>query len=86
MQRQNLINILIVLAVFGTVGCVSAWRNAKGDPPPFEVSTNENLPQVLEIGAGKCVDCQKMAPLIEELRREYEGKAIFKSIDVMECS
>lgn len=32
------------------------------------------LPRLLELGSVDCIPCQKMAPILEELRQEYAGK------------
>ena len=52
----------------------------------------DDLPQVatkgmvtmLDLGANKCISCKMMAPIIEELKREYERKASIVFIDVWE--
>ena len=31
------------------------------------------LPRFLDLGAGNCVPCKMMMPILEELRAEYEG-------------
>lgn len=40
------------------------------------------LPRVVDLGAEKCVACKMLAPILEELKREYAGKAIVEFIDV----
>ncbi len=35
-----------------------------------------------EFGAGKCVQCKNMKPIIEELQKELEGKVEVKAFDV----
>jgi thioredoxin 1 len=37
---------------------------------------------MLDLGATKCVPCKMMAPIIEELKKEYAGKADILFIDV----
>ena len=52
----------------------------------------EGIPQVpvagmvtmVDIGAKKCIPCKMMAPIIEELEKEYKGKAAIVFIDVWE--
>jgi thioredoxin 1 len=40
------------------------------------------LPKLLDFGAGKCIPCKKMAPILQELSEEYEGRVIIKIIEV----
>lgn len=39
---------------------------------------------MIDIGAKKCVPCKMMAPIIEELEKEYKGRAAIVFIDVWE--
>jgi thioredoxin 1 len=40
------------------------------------------LPRLVDLGADKCIPCKMMAPIIEELRKEYEGRLRVEFIDV----
>jgi thioredoxin 1 len=40
------------------------------------------LPRLVDLGADKCIPCKKMAPILEELKSEYEGRLIVDFIDV----
>lgn len=42
------------------------------------------LPKLLDFGAGKCIPCKKMAPILQELSEEYKGRVIIKIIEVYE--
>jgi len=37
---------------------------------------------MIDIGARKCIPCKMMAPILEELEKEYNGKAAIVFIDV----
>ncbi len=41
-----------------------------------------NLPRLVDLGAGKCIPCKMMAPILEELRKEYAGRFDVEFIDV----
>ena len=43
-------------------------------------------PTVIDLGARTCIPCRKMAPILEELSKEYKGKANVLFIDVREDS
>lgn len=59
---------------------------------PFSASsqTQSALPEVpvtgmvtvLDLGANKCIPCKMMAPILEELEKEYNGKAAIIFVDV----
>lgn len=40
------------------------------------------LPQLVDLGAGKCIPCKMMAPILEELKKEYAGIFNVEFIDV----
>lgn len=40
------------------------------------------LPMLVDLGKGTCIPCKKMKPILEELEKEYKGKAIVKVIDL----
>jgi thioredoxin 1 len=42
------------------------------------------LPKLVDLGAGKCIPCKKMAPILEEAKKLYEGLAEVVFIDVWE--
>ncbi|MDP3481670.1 MAG: thioredoxin family protein [Desulfoprunum sp.] len=39
---------------------------------------------MVDLGANKCIPCKMMAPIMEELEKEYKGKAAIVFIDVWE--
>jgi thioredoxin 1 len=41
-------------------------------------------PTVIDLGARTCVQCKKMAPILESMSGEYHGKATVLFIDVFE--
>ena len=44
--------------------------------------TAAKLPKLLDLGAGKCIPCKMMAPILEELKKEYAGRMNVEFIDV----
>lgn len=47
-----------------------------------EASIESKKVSLYEFGAGKCMQCKKMKPIIEELQKELEGKVEVKMFDV----
>ena len=44
--------------------------------------TAKNLPRLVDLGAGKCIPCKLMAPILEEMKKTYAGKLEVQFIDV----
>ena len=40
------------------------------------------LPRLLDLGATACIPCKKMAPILEEMKKEYAGVLEVEFIDV----
>lgn len=54
-------------------------RPEPGVPPP---SPGNSRVTMIDLGATECIPCKMMAPIIEELKAEYAGKAEILFIDV----
>lgn len=62
---------------------------ASGTPTPAGVSGASQavapprpLPRLVDLGAKKCVPCKMMAPILDELAKEYKGRLSVEFIDV----
>ncbi|HOP48005.1 MAG TPA: thioredoxin family protein [Desulfobacteraceae bacterium] len=45
-------------------------------------TSNSGKVTMIDLGAAKCVPCKMMAPILEELKKEYAGRADIIFIDV----
>jgi len=63
----------------GEVGASLKTTTAPGTQP-----STAGLPRLVDLGAGKCVPCKLMAPILEELKKEYAGRMEVIFIDVWE--
>lgn len=68
--------LLLSLVIFSCL-------KAKPKDPVKDVLKNR-LPTLAEFGAGACIACVKMKPIIVELQDEYKNKANILLIDVNE--
>jgi len=48
---------------------------------PKEIAQSP-LPKLLDFGAGTCIPCKKMAPILKDLSEEYKGRVDIKIIEV----
>jgi thioredoxin 1 len=37
---------------------------------------------MLDLGAGKCIPCKMMEPILEKLERDYDGRVVFVLSDI----
>lgn len=51
----------------------------------FETLKNGNLPLVVDFWATWCGPCRMIAPIVEELAKEYEGRVNVAKCDVEAC-
>ncbi|MCX5635417.1 MAG: thioredoxin family protein [Planctomycetota bacterium] len=51
---------------------------------PNSAETTANLPRLVDLGADKSIPCKIMAPILKELKTEYQGKFQVVFIDVWE--
>ena len=49
---------------------------------PATAPQTKALPKLLDLGAGKCIPCKMMAPILEEMKKDYAGTLEVEFIDV----
>ncbi len=94
-----LVPLLIVLVIVSIWFVKDSQRNTDGEQPAngnpdFALNVTESLdlehlktyglPIVLDFGSESCPPCREMAPTIEKLNRDLQGKAIIRYMDVWE--
>ncbi len=45
-------------------------------------ASSAKLPKLVDLGADKCIPCKMMAPVLKELKTEYDGRMEVEFIDV----
>jgi thioredoxin 1 len=80
-KSKRLFLILTMLAGWATTVPVLAGDSLRAAIPQIPTP---GLVTMVDLGADKCIPCKMMAPIIEELRKEYAGRASIVFIDVWE--
>jgi thioredoxin 1 len=91
---------IIVAALLVAVGIVVAIKQNKTNLPsqfsddntantfvttePNKTKSIKPMPLLLDLGAGKCIPCKKMVPILEELKVEFADTFKVEFIDVWE--
>lgn len=91
--KQNVLVIGILIAIgIGFVlikssvdrtGEGSSTKGTKENPQmDIKGQQTKKLPMLVDLGKGTCIPCKKMKPILDELKAEYEGRAVVKIIDL----
>ena len=73
---------LLVLSILLTPH-QAAFSQSPVDRFPKDIAKSP-LPKLLDFGAGKCIPCKAMAPILKELSEEYKDRVIIRVIEVYE--
>lgn len=87
---KNTWKIVIVAALVLAVVVTLALKNSrsvqvrpgKKDFDGETIQKRQSLPQLVDLGADKCVPCKMMAPILEELAEKYQDRLVVTFIDV----
>lgn len=80
--RRTLLVALVVLAAGVALHFGRDRPPESGSAVARQVTAPTGLPRLLDLGAGKCVPCKAMAPLLEQLARDYRGRLEVVFLDV----
>jgi len=98
MKNQSLTNVLVIAVVAVVLAGAVWMRSNRAQTPEATPNVTANageqaaaaasqpatkaLPRLLDLGADKCKACKQLAPILEELRKEYAGRLDVEFIDV----
>ena len=90
--------LIVVILVAAVCGVIIYKHNKNSDSSTTDTQININinpqkinesesqdsktLPRLVDIGAGTCIPCKMMAPILEELKKEYAGVFGVNFIDI----
>lgn len=83
-QVAAVVVIVAVAAVYFLSGVGPMGRSVEDLEPVAQAAPGPGSGRVtmIDLGATECVPCKMMAPIIEELKKEYQGRADIVFIDV----
>ena len=87
MKNSLKLMLLTVVIAAVTISCAVGLTIRSGSSStPFAKSAPapKKLPKLLDLGAGKCIPCKMMKPVLEELKKEYKGKLDVQYIDIVD--
>jgi thioredoxin 1 len=79
--------VMIVVALIALVAGVVVLKQSQppastGVASPPATQSAAKIPKLLDLGADKCIPCKAMAPILEEMKKEYAGRLDVEFIDV----
>ena len=80
MNKTTKIGVVTLLAV--AVVAVVVLKNNGISGMTDATAVAKPLPKLLDLGAGKCIPCKMMAPILKGLKKEYAGRMDVEFIDV----
>ncbi len=82
-KRDGIWRLFLAAAL---LACWAVPPAAAGDAKPSAVPPvpTPGMVTMVDLGATSCIPCKMMAPIIEELQKEYAGRASIVFIDVWE--
>ena len=75
---------LIFIGVMLVCRAATSAAAETSQTPAIQQVPTPGMVTMVDLGAHKCIPCKMMAPIIEELQREYSGRASIIFIDVWE--
>ncbi len=75
---------IIIVAVLALAICIVVILKQTKSPASVtqdDVQTKA-IPRLVDVGAGKCIPCKLMAPILEGLKKEYAGRLQVDFLDL----
>jgi len=80
MSKLPMVGVMAVVLAGG----VAVVRGGERAAPPAvaQAASTKPVPRLVDVGAGKCIPCKAMAPILEGLKVEYAGRMEVLFVDV----
>lgn len=84
MNKNYLSGLITVLVLSTILGLIPGTAISVAVAEQLEHVPVQGMVTMVDLGAKKCIPCKMMAPIMEELEKEYEDRAAIVFIDVWE--
>jgi len=78
-MRKTVLTVLF-LAMLATSACAQP----KSSEPVIRQALTSGKPTLVDFGAGYCIPCKEMKPILDSLKKEYRGRANVVFVDIKE--
>jgi thioredoxin 1 len=78
LNRNGNLIIIVLFAMLAGIGFTAGAQDKGSKLPP----ATKSLPRLVDVGADKCIPCIAMAPILEEIKKEYTGILDVEFVDV----
>ncbi|NLL53318.1 MAG: thioredoxin [Peptococcaceae bacterium] len=89
MNKKTLVRFIIIICILLMIVGIWIFKNKSEIDFSLEVTEinleelkSYNLPIIIDFGADYCLPCLEMAPILEKINKEMQGKAIIKYVDI----
>jgi thioredoxin 1 len=82
MKKGNILFLNLLIFTILAFLCQTTFSEPSIDRRFPKDVVQSPLPKLLDFGAGTCIPCKAMAPILKELTEEYKGRVVIKIIEV----
>jgi len=81
---NKILRIVVVVGLIASVAVVLAVKQGRTTPPGSTSvpASPSGLPRLVDLGSATCIPCKMMAPILEELKKDYAGRLEVVFIDL----
>ncbi len=87
-KMRKLTKLGLIVALVGACGTIAATQLVvqaaapEQTPPSPATAQAGGIPKLVDLGSKSCIPCKKMAPILDELTKEYAGRFDVQFVDV----
>ncbi len=75
---KRILYTALLVAMFATMACAEQ----QGSEPIIRQALASGKPTLVDFGAGYCIPCKEMKPILDSLKKEYRGRANVIFVDI----